>query len=92
MQLIFRTHMYFDGHAFEAGGSRVSHSEQSTRIRTFGPLRFGQLVTGRRHVQLVQIRSTERGRGDLIGGQLDGCQQRASYGVNFQDLNTVIHN
>jgi len=41
VQLIFRAHVYFGGHTFEAGGSRVSHSEHGTRIRTFGPLRFG---------------------------------------------------
>lgn len=76
----------FGGHAGVTGGTHVGHAKQCSGKRALGPLLFGQLITGRGHVQFVQAGTTERGGRDLKGGKLDGRQQLAGVGVDLQHL------
>lgn len=76
----------FGGHASVTDGTRVGHAEHRPGKRALGPLRRGQLITGRGHVQLVQVGTAERGGRDLEGGKLDGRQQLAGAGIDLQYL------
>lgn len=76
----------FRGHAGITGGTGLGHAEHCTGNRALGPLLFGQLITGRGHVQFIQVGTAKRGGRDLKGGQLDGRQLIAGIGIDFQDL------